>query len=138
MIKSAPNASRFRKRIGGHSPPVMISAFIRFRILPLVIVCQSLDQLPFIGRSRRAVDVDSAANFGISFLCRFSFFLLKQAGLSMTIPFFHIPREIRTIAERIEAAGNKAYIVGGALRDFYMKRHEANDFDMATDALPQE
>ena len=51
---------------------------------------------------------------------------------------FHIPREIRYIAERLQSAGKKAYIVGGALRDHYMGRHVENDFDMATDASPQE
>ena len=56
----------------------------------------------------------------------------------MTLPFFHIPREIRAIGERLGSAGKKAYIVGGALRDFCMKRHEANDFDLATDAMPEE
>ena len=56
----------------------------------------------------------------------------------MTLPLFHIPREIRSIGERLGKAGKKAYIVGGALRDFFMKRHGANDFDMATDALPED
>jgi len=56
----------------------------------------------------------------------------------MKIPFFQVPNEIRNIAERIGKTGKKAYIVGGALRDFFMKRGEANDFDMATDALPEE
>jgi len=56
----------------------------------------------------------------------------------MTLPFIHIPREIRSIGERLAKAGKKAYIVGGALRDFCMKRHEANDFDLATDAMPEE
>jgi tRNA nucleotidyltransferase (CCA-adding enzyme) len=56
----------------------------------------------------------------------------------MLVPLFHIPREIRYIAEKIDRAGRKAYIVGGALRDHFMKRHVENDFDMATDASPQE
>lgn len=56
----------------------------------------------------------------------------------MMIPLFYIPKEIRYIAEKIDGAGKKAYIVGGALRDYFMKRRDGNDFDMATDASPQE
>ncbi|HWR10967.1 MAG TPA: HD domain-containing protein [Rectinemataceae bacterium] len=54
------------------------------------------------------------------------------------IPHFRIPREIRLIAEKVDGSGKKAYIVGGALRDHFMKRPVSNDFDMATDASPQE
>jgi len=56
----------------------------------------------------------------------------------MTLPPFRIPNEIRHIAEVVRNSGKKAYIVGGALRDYYMKRPVGNDFDMATDASPQE
>ena len=51
---------------------------------------------------------------------------------------FPVPREIRGIVEKMDAAGKKAYIVGGALRDHFMGRPVENDFDMATDATPQE
>lgn len=51
---------------------------------------------------------------------------------------FRFPRELRTIAEKLLAANKKAYIVGGALRDHFMGRDAENDFDMATDATPQE
>jgi tRNA nucleotidyltransferase (CCA-adding enzyme) len=50
---------------------------------------------------------------------------------------FPIPAEIRKIAETIRKTGNKAYVVGGALRDFFLVRRDKNDFDMATDAPPQ-
>lgn len=56
----------------------------------------------------------------------------------MTLPLFRIPNEIRSIAEAVKNSGKKAYIVGGALRDYFMKRPVGNDFDMATDASPQE
>lgn len=51
---------------------------------------------------------------------------------------FRIPREIRRIAETVENSGKKAYIVGGAVRDYFMRRPVGNDFDMATDASPEE
>lgn len=51
---------------------------------------------------------------------------------------FFIPHEVRAIAEKLERAGRKAYIVGGALRDHVMRKRVGNDFDMATDASPQE
>lgn len=56
----------------------------------------------------------------------------------MILPLFRIPREIRYILDTINNSGKKAYIVGGALRDFFMKRSIGNDFDIATDASPQE
>lgn len=51
---------------------------------------------------------------------------------------FHIPKEIEYILGKIGNSGHKAYIVGGALRDFVMGRVDCADFDIATDATPQE
>ncbi|MCE5256463.1 MAG: HD domain-containing protein [Spirochaetaceae bacterium] len=51
---------------------------------------------------------------------------------------FHIPKEIEFLLQKIESSDRKAYIVGGALRDFIMGRKNCNDFDVATDASPQE
>jgi len=51
---------------------------------------------------------------------------------------FHIPKEIEYILKKIGDSGHKAYIVGGALRDFVMGRTACADFDVATDAAPQE
>lgn len=81
--------------------------------------------------------MDSLAGIGISF-GHYAFPLLPPAGYAMIIPPFHIPKEIRYIAEKIEGAGGKAYIVGGALRDHFMRRGVGNDFDMATDASPED
>lgn len=58
---------------------------------------------------------------------------MTLAGFSL-----FIPKEVRAIAEKLDRAGRKAYIVGGALRDHAMGRRVGNDFDMATDASPQE
>lgn len=60
-----------------------------------------------------------------------------EVGLMM-LTLFNIPKEIRLIAEKVSSRGKKAYLVGGALRDHFMKRRVGNDFDMATDASPQE
>ncbi|PKL06398.1 MAG: polynucleotide adenylyltransferase [Spirochaetae bacterium HGW-Spirochaetae-9] len=54
------------------------------------------------------------------------------------LPLFRIPEEIRHIAETVRNTGKKAYIVGGALRDYFLRRPVINDYDMATDASPQE
>lgn len=51
---------------------------------------------------------------------------------------FRIPHEILFLINKIEQNGKKAYIVGGAIRDFLLGRSIANDFDIATDASPQE
>jgi len=46
-----------------------------------------------------------------------------------------IPEVVRHIITSLEAAGFKAYIVGGALRDIILGRPNP-DFDIATSALP--
>lgn len=43
----------------------------------------------------------------------------------------------RKVAEGLHAAGYKAFVVGGAVRDLLLGRHP-KDFDMATDATPEE
>lgn len=48
-----------------------------------------------------------------------------------------IPSFIINICKTLHEAGYEAYLVGGALRDMIMGR-ETHDFDLATDALPQE
>lgn len=49
---------------------------------------------------------------------------------------FDIPHDANMIMEKLEDAGYKAYIVGGAVRDFFMNK-KAKDIDIATDALPE-
>ncbi len=44
--------------------------------------------------------------------------------------------EFRRIAEKLIKSGHKAYLVGGAVRDTFLKR-PVTDFDIATDATPQ-
>ncbi len=53
----------------------------------------------------------------------------------MRIP--NIDPELRKIAETLIRNGKKAYLVGGAVRDAFLKR-PVTDFDIATDATPQE
>ena len=64
----------------------------------------------------------------------------RKAARRMALTGFSlfIPKEVRFIAEKLDQAGRKAYVVGGALRDHVMQRRVGNDFDMATDASPQE
>lgn len=47
------------------------------------------------------------------------------------------PRELFEIARILAEAGKACYLVGGAVRDYLIGR-EVSDFDIATDALPQE
>lgn len=42
----------------------------------------------------------------------------------------------RRVAEELQAAGFKAFVVGGAMRDLLLDRHP-KDFDIATDATPE-
>lgn len=56
----------------------------------------------------------------------------------MKLPLFQFPREIREIAARLDGIGKKSYIVGGSLRDHFLHRSTSNDFDMASEATPEE
>lgn len=49
----------------------------------------------------------------------------------------HIPEDILEIYRAFKKAGKKLYIVGGAVRDFVLGK-EPKDYDLATDALPDE
>jgi len=50
---------------------------------------------------------------------------------------FPVPPLLKEISGYFKNAGFSAYLVGGAVRDFFLKK-EANDWDIATDAPPQE
>lgn len=50
---------------------------------------------------------------------------------------FPIPTTVRKFAAQFSQSGHSLYIVGGAVRDYYLGR-ENSDFDFATDAMPQE
>ena len=47
------------------------------------------------------------------------------------------PRELFDFARQLAERGKRCFLVGGALRDYLLGR-EANDFDVATDARPEE
>lgn len=57
----------------------------------------------------------------------------------MSLPFgpSRIPKEVAEIGHTLIARGYQAYLVGGALRDLILGR-DPHDFDIATDARPQE
>ncbi|MBI2053980.1 MAG: HD domain-containing protein [Candidatus Staskawiczbacteria bacterium] len=48
-----------------------------------------------------------------------------------------IPKEIKSILEKLQKAGFEAYIVGGCARDFLLER-EPKDWDITTNAKPEE
>ncbi len=49
----------------------------------------------------------------------------------------NIPRQVLKIIETLENAGYEAYIVGGCVRDYILKK-EPKDWDITTSALPEE
>lgn len=49
----------------------------------------------------------------------------------------NIPNNVKYIMDKLEAAGYEAYLVGGCVRDFLMGK-EPKDYDVATNATPQE
>ncbi|MFA6921210.1 MAG: polynucleotide adenylyltransferase PcnB [Gallionella sp.] len=68
----------------------------------------------------------------------------KKIGNAQVIPFaLHgVPREqisygAKRVTDGLQAAGFKAYVVGGAVRDLLLKKIP-KDFDVATDATPEE
>lgn len=48
-----------------------------------------------------------------------------------------LPKHIKSILDRLDGAGFDAYVVGGSLRDALLGR-DANDWDIASSALPDE
>lgn len=69
---------------------------------------------------------------------------IKSAGNAQIIPFeLHgVSREqisygAKKVTDGLQAEGFKAYVVGGAVRDLLLKR-TPKDFDVATDATPEE
>lgn len=48
----------------------------------------------------------------------------------------NIPREVNTVLETLTAAGEKAYLVGGCVRDL-LRGEVPSDYDMTTSALPE-
>lgn len=46
--------------------------------------------------------------------------------------------QVNTALELLEAAGYEAYLVGGAVRDFVRDNSPAKDWDIATNALPEQ
>jgi poly(A) polymerase/tRNA nucleotidyltransferase (CCA-adding enzyme) len=48
-----------------------------------------------------------------------------------------IPKEVKTVVEKLEKKGFEAYAVGGCVRDFLLEK-EPEDWDIATSARPEE
>jgi tRNA nucleotidyltransferase/poly(A) polymerase len=48
-----------------------------------------------------------------------------------------IPQSVKELHELFQSAGKKLYLVGGSVRDF-LTGDKPKDFDLATDALPDE
>ena len=48
-----------------------------------------------------------------------------------------LPTDVRMIIDRFEKNGFSAYAVGGCVRDSLLQK-EPNDWDICTDALPQD
>ena len=66
-------------------------------------------------------------------ITKFINFLLEK-----NIPFnIELPEDIYQIKKEFDKAGKKLYVVGGAVRDFYLGR-KPHDIDLVTDALPEE
>lgn len=49
-----------------------------------------------------------------------------------------LPPQVNTAFEMLEAAGYEAYLVGGAVRDYVRDNSPAKDWDITTNALPEQ
>jgi tRNA nucleotidyltransferase/poly(A) polymerase len=66
-------------------------------------------------------------------ITKFTEFILEK-----NIPFkIDLPDDIYQIKEEFDKAGKKLYVVGGAVRDFYLGK-KPHDIDLVTDAQPEE
>lgn len=54
-----------------------------------------------------------------------------------TVDLGHVPPDVLGLCERLRSRGKRAWIVGGCVRDMLLGR-TANDWDVATDARPEE
>jgi tRNA nucleotidyltransferase (CCA-adding enzyme) len=54
-----------------------------------------------------------------------------------TVDLAHVPPDVVGLCERLRSRGKRAWIVGGCVRDMLLGR-AANDWDVATDARPEE
>ena len=57
--------------------------------------------------------------------------------MGMPVKKISIPKEVQQIANALQDAGFKAYLVGGCVRDFLLTK-EPKDWDVATNATPEE
>jgi tRNA nucleotidyltransferase (CCA-adding enzyme) len=62
---------------------------------------------------------------------------LKKEGILAKINSMDIPKEVKSVIERLEKKKFEAYIVGGCVRDTLLKK-EPEDWDIATSAKPEE
>jgi tRNA nucleotidyltransferase (CCA-adding enzyme) len=62
---------------------------------------------------------------------------MSSLGSLRSFDLAHVPKDAMGICERLRGAGKRAWIVGGCVRDTLLGR-TANDWDVATDALPAE
>ena len=49
-----------------------------------------------------------------------------------------LPPQVNTVFEMLEAAGFEAFLVGGAVRDYVRSGSPAKDWDITTNALPEQ
>lgn len=50
----------------------------------------------------------------------------------------NLPPQVNTAFEMLEAAGYEAFLVGGAVRDYVRDNSPAKDWDITTNALPEQ
>jgi tRNA nucleotidyltransferase (CCA-adding enzyme) len=62
---------------------------------------------------------------------------LKKGGILAKMNSMDIPKEVKSVIEKLEKKKFEAYIVGGCVRDTLFKK-EPEDWDIATSAKPEE
>ena len=63
---------------------------------------------------------------------------MPERSIRDRIPYIKLPAYVKKALEMFEDNGFEAYVVGGAVRDLLRGAEDINDYDITTNALPEE
>ncbi len=63
---------------------------------------------------------------------------MSERSIRDRIPYIKLPAYVKKALEMFEDNGFEAYVVGGAVRDLLRGAEDINDYDITTNALPEE
>ena len=63
---------------------------------------------------------------------------MSERRIRDRIPYIKLPSYVKKALKMFEDNGFEAYVVGGAVRDLLRGDEKINDYDITTNALPEE